>query len=185
MAGQYKTPWVYVEETNAFPLSVVQVPTGIPIFIGYTEKATRGGDDVTATPVRISSMMDYKRVFGGAPKTTFKLSTANVVTFDKQAKFRFDQAMRLYFTIGGGTCWIVSVGNYSTDPVFGRLKAPLEKGTVVLEKTPEPTIICIPEAVELSKDDWATLNILMIDHCAKIQSRVALVDVYQANQHPK
>lgn len=180
--AEYKTPGVYIEEINAFPSSVVQVPTGIPVFVGYTEKAALGGEDVTGAPVRISSMMDYMSIFGGAPKTTFNISNTNVVTLDKQAKFKLYQAMCLFFSNGGGTCWIVSVGDYNNDPALDKLKAPLTKTTGVLEKTPEPTIICIPEAVELSKDDWATLNILMIDHCAKMKSRVALVDVYQGNQ---
>ena len=34
-----KTPGVYVNEVSIFPPSVAQVPTAIPAFVGYTEKA--------------------------------------------------------------------------------------------------------------------------------------------------
>ena len=39
MPTSYKTPGVYLVEKNAFPSSVVEVATAIPMFIGYTEKA--------------------------------------------------------------------------------------------------------------------------------------------------
>ena len=34
--GSMKTPGVYIVEKNAFPNSVVEAPTAIPAFIGYT-----------------------------------------------------------------------------------------------------------------------------------------------------
>ena len=34
---QHKTPGVYVTELDAFPNSIVEVPTAIPVFIGYTQ----------------------------------------------------------------------------------------------------------------------------------------------------
>ena len=34
-----KTPGVYIEEKNVFPNSIVALPTAVPAFIGYTEKA--------------------------------------------------------------------------------------------------------------------------------------------------
>ena len=38
IATSYKTPGVYINEKNAFPLSAVAVETTVPVFIGYTEK---------------------------------------------------------------------------------------------------------------------------------------------------
>ena len=40
--GAMKTPGVYIVEKNAFPNSVVEVATAVPVFIGYTEKAIDG-----------------------------------------------------------------------------------------------------------------------------------------------
>lgn len=40
--GEYKTPGVYIKEKNAFPNSIVEAETAIPVFIGLTEKALNG-----------------------------------------------------------------------------------------------------------------------------------------------
>ncbi|MEG0518883.1 MAG: phage tail sheath subtilisin-like domain-containing protein [Bacteroidales bacterium] len=66
-----KTPGVYIVEKNAFPNSVVEAGTAIPAFIGITEKAQNGNDDLTGIPWRISSMAEYLQYFGGAPKAKF------------------------------------------------------------------------------------------------------------------
>ena len=48
--ADYKTPGVYVEEISTLPPSVGQVPTAVPAFIGYTEKASRNGEKFTKFP---------------------------------------------------------------------------------------------------------------------------------------
>jgi phage tail sheath protein FI len=181
MAIQRKTPGVYINEENAFPNSVVEVPTGIPVFIGYTETATNSGQDITAKPVRISSMMEYLSLFGGPPPTTFKISDSGVVALDTKPKFKLYQAMRLYFANGGGACWVVSVGDYATDPALLPMQAPLINRTGILEKIAEPAIVCIPEAVQLSGADYATLMNEAINHCAKMQNRMVLIDVFNGH----
>ena len=60
-----KTPGVYVQEVDAFPPSVAQVPTAIPAFIGYTEIAVNNGKDLTNIPTLIGSLLDYTKYFGG------------------------------------------------------------------------------------------------------------------------
>lgn len=45
MATTYRTPGVYIEEISKFPPSIAEVATAIPAFIGYTEKAVKGGID--------------------------------------------------------------------------------------------------------------------------------------------
>ena len=66
MATVYKTPGVYIEEISKFPPSIAQVETAIPAFIGYTETATRDGEDLTNVPTRILSLLEYQTYFGGA-----------------------------------------------------------------------------------------------------------------------
>lgn len=75
---QYKTPGVYVEEIDAFPPSIVGVETAVPVFIGYTEKAEQNGRDVKGHPVRIGSMVEYSRIFGGAYEPHFTLDAAKL-----------------------------------------------------------------------------------------------------------
>ena len=74
MAKTYKAPGVYVEEIPGLAPSVAQVPSAIPIFIGYTEKAGISIDDpltsvlISDIPVseakRISSLLEYENYFG-------------------------------------------------------------------------------------------------------------------------
>ena len=69
--GEYKTPGVYIKETNAFGTSVVEAETAIPAFIGITEKALNGTEDLKGKPWKISSMTEFYNYFGGAPNLEF------------------------------------------------------------------------------------------------------------------
>lgn len=68
---QYATPGVYIKERNAFTNSVVAVPTAVPAFIGYTEKALNGNSSLRNMPTRVSSMSEFVTFFGGAPRIQF------------------------------------------------------------------------------------------------------------------
>lgn len=64
--GAIKTPGVYVTEIDAFPPSIAQVDTAIPVFIGYTQQALdTNGNNLTNVPTEISSLLDYQTYFGG------------------------------------------------------------------------------------------------------------------------
>ncbi len=39
LQSNIKSPGVYINEQNAFPTSVVPVPTAVPAFLGSTQKA--------------------------------------------------------------------------------------------------------------------------------------------------
>jgi phage tail sheath protein FI len=82
MTVQYKTPGVYVEEIDAFPPSIVGVETAVPVFIGYTETAEKTGRSVRLRPVRITSMVDYAALFGGAPKYKFAFTAMPATAAD-------------------------------------------------------------------------------------------------------
>lgn len=58
-----KTPGVYINELNAFPNSVVPVPTAVPAFIGYTPQASYEGKSYTHVPVKISSFAEFMAFF--------------------------------------------------------------------------------------------------------------------------
>lgn len=178
--AQKKTPGVYIVEENAFPNSVVEVPTGIPVFIGYTEKAARGDDDLTNVATRISSFDQYIDLFGTAPQTIIKLADdGKTLVVDTGTRFLLYQSLKLFFMNGGGDCWIVSVGGYkdgsnpqakSADALTGPLKE--------LEKVLEPAIIVVPDSVLLdSVAEWGTVSKELLLHCGELQSRVAILDV--------
>lgn len=91
---QYKTPGVYVEEIDAFPPSIVGVETAVPVFIGYTERAEKSGRNMNLRPVRISSLVDYAHVFGGAPRYQFEFIPMPTQAEVNTAKGAADRAQK-------------------------------------------------------------------------------------------
>lgn len=188
MAKVLATPGVYIEEKSAFSSSIVAVPTAVPAFIGYTEKAMRGKKSLTNVPTKITSLAEYIDMFGLGPKTTFTVSpndeTIYKLEVDKATNFMLFSAIRLFFANGGGNCYIVSVGDYSSGIKASELDDPKNEGGLsTLRKEQEPTMVVIPDAVLLEKDDCYSLYQAMIKHCGyDMRSRVAILDVYNGYQ---
>lgn len=199
--GVMKTPGVYIVEQNAFPNSVVEVATAVPAFIGYTEKADNGGKSLSNQGWRITSMSEYRQYFGGEPQHLFEISEIGT-TPDANTREAFKQSgktyqitqsntrhhlyysMLFFFQNGGGPCYIVSVGNYSDDIDAGALKG----GIAPLIKEAEPTMLLIPEAIQLAEDDCINVEQAMLGHCGgKMKNRIAILDIwngYKDRQHP-
>lgn len=129
MAQALATPGVYIEERNAFPNSVAAIPTAIPAFVGYTEKTTKDGKTLVNSPVRISSLGDFIKVFGTGFKTAFSLQLVTNIengydlsiggkqyayVQDNKARFLLFDGIRMFFANGGGACYVVSTGSYKT-----------------------------------------------------------------------
>jgi uncharacterized protein len=179
MATTYKTPDVYIEEIPTLPPSVAEVSTAIPAFLGYTEKAIGpDGEDLTLVPTRISTLLDYKSYFGDQDDLTFTAtydSSKGTVSVDKDPA---DQQHRLYYALdhffknGGGTCYIVSLGDYKVKD-----KADFEKGLVALEKEDEPTLILLSEATTLSNQNYYDLCQQALNQCEKLKDRFCIFDV--------
>jgi phage tail sheath protein FI len=179
------TPGVYIQEISTLPSSVVAVATAIPVFIGFTEKVVVDGAPVTSfptDPIRIESMLEFQTIFGGANPETFSATltgaTVNVAITQTTtaAPFRLFYDMQMYFGNGGGPCWIISAGDYST--LLADWKTKLLNGIDQAEKADEITLVVIPEVTLLSADsDRLEINDAMLIHCAKLQDRFAVLDV--------
>jgi hypothetical protein len=184
----YKTPGVYIKEQDAFSSSVVAVPTAVPAFIGYTEKARRGKIDLTNKPTRITSLAEYLELFGAGPSTTYQLNNKGGgeydLSVDKNSHFILFNSMRIFFANGGGASYIISVGGY--DYKKGVDAADFNspgKGLDTLSKEMEPTMVLAPEAVEMEEADCYSLYQAMLQHCgARMRSRVAILDVHNGHQ---
>lgn len=124
--AEYKTPGVYIKEKNAFGTSVVEAETAISAFIGLTEKALNGNDDLTNVPWKISSMNEFIQYFGGGPKLGISVKiekkektggekeetekeTEYSLSVNGENSYPLYQQMQLFFANGGGTCYVVSV----------------------------------------------------------------------------
>ncbi|MGP6088964.1 phage tail sheath family protein [Antarctobacter jejuensis] len=174
MATSEKIPGVYIVEEDAFPNSVVEVATAVPAFIGYTEKAARGAVPIAAVPTRITSLSEYTSYFGGPPAELF--DSADGVAFVSAApRFRLYDALRMFFSNGGGPCWITSIGGYGSGPPA--VAAYTDAIWETLAKEQEPTIYVAPDAVSLDLSGYKTVTERMMRECQTLQNRVALLDL--------
>ncbi|WP_083639061.1 phage tail sheath family protein [Algoriphagus marinus] len=189
MKKRYSNPGVYVEEISAFPKTIAQVETAIPAFIGYTEKAFRGSSSLLNIPTRISSMLEFEEFFGGAFPSRFEVVSAVSsdplpFTIEGQMKsllFLPDQQVFLYYSIkaffsnGGSSCYIVSVGNYVGQATLQINKSDLLNGLSVLESEETPSVLAIPDAVLLGDDAFEVYQAMLAQ--AKSRFRFAILDI--------
>ncbi|MFN0195030.1 MAG: phage tail sheath family protein [Aestuariivirga sp.] len=179
----YKTPGVYIEEISTLPPSVAGVATAIPAFIGYT----KAGPADTADPVvaRVSTMLEFETAFGGALPVGFSV-TEPADPADSQAvklkpptnPYSLYYALSLYFRNGGGPCYVVSVGNYTSSPGKQRFT----DGLAALEREDEPTLIVLTDAAcLLSATDYYTLCGEALTQCRKLGDRFTILDVKDGN----
>ncbi len=199
-----QTPGVYIKELNAFPNSVVQVATALPVFIGYTQTVMFQGMNLQNKVVEIGSMADYKTMFGNGPAITFAIDpfktnpenpnaipdvTLNTIgyTLTQSATFYLYYSLQLFFQNGGGNCFIMSIGTYDNEGKNGPGLTNYTKlsdaagGDIfaVLKTSIDPTLILIPDALAFgASSDYYNLINLCLEHCADVQSRITLVDAF-------
>jgi len=166
-----KTPGVYVQEVSTFPPSVAEVATAIPAFIGYTGR----GATATVELAQIDTLLDYEQRFGGPKPTAFSVDAKGVVVplASSIPDTPLWYAVNTYFKNGGGRCYVVSVDNHSEL----RSAASFQAGLKALEAQDEPTLIVMPEAVGLAKNDYQAVCQAALAHCRKLGDRFAILDV--------
>ncbi|WP_299885862.1 phage tail sheath C-terminal domain-containing protein [uncultured Lacinutrix sp.] len=134
-----KSPGVYINETNAFPNSVVPVATAVPAFIGYTPQALFEGKSYTNVAMKITSFAEFQAIYcypdPAAPASPTKQYSPEyylVEQMDQPEKgnyilidgkyysivpdpntiYYLYNSIRLFYENGGGDAYIVSVGTY-------------------------------------------------------------------------
>jgi hypothetical protein len=193
-----KSPGVYIEEVSLLPPSVAGVETAIPAFIGYTKNIkTSGGDDLSLVPTRITSYREFEAIFGGPDpeddglKITIKDFVEKVEEDEKNdklirreirayvdnpdniTKHILPYTLQLFYANGGGSCYIVTVGQYNGTPNKDELK----KGVDAVALEDEPTLIVVPEAVLTSS--YADIYSHALTQAAKLKDRFVIMDVLQ------
>ncbi|MCC5905104.1 MAG: phage tail sheath family protein [Balneolaceae bacterium] len=188
----YRTPGVYVEEVSKLPASVAQSETAIPAFIGYTELTEAEGESLLNKPIHIDSMMDYEKFFGGSSVQEFEVDLKeeephlpeNLRFKEKESPFLMHHALNLFFSNGGGSCYIVSTGGYTdsdgnaVEPEYDALKDGLDS----IIKNQEITLIVIPEAIRLSDENHYVLCNDVLLHCDDQVNRFGIFDVRKDDQ---
>lgn len=197
----YRTPGIYIKEISAFPPSVAEVETAIPVFIGYTQQAQQSlANDLILKPTKVRSMQEYEQLFGGAyvepigvsvitnSDGSFKVTDVT----EPDLSYILYQSMRLFFANGGDACFIVSVGlhqtvaaidlngNNSSDPT---VRYGLADGLTAVQSEDQPTLIVIPEAVKLTTTaEYQTLVQAVLTQCDRLKDRFGIFDIYHGHK---
>lgn len=170
---------VYIGESEWPERPVNDLMSSVVAFVGYTEKATYSEDigfgtpggfrnvgiydnDLVFTPVRVRSLGDFIRVFGGGDGA--------------RENFYLYFSIKLFFENGGGECLVVSVRN-NKDGIFAD---DLIKGLNALKNESSYSLLVIPEAVCLSDfEDSIRIQHAMLRHCAESSFvRFAILDIF-------
>lgn len=194
----YKTPDVYVEEISVFPPSVAEVETAIPAFIGYTEMAKKNtAGDLLLKPTKIFSLKEYEQHYGGPKDDPIAITVVDdpqtngfrVSSFTRPTvKYMLYYSLKMFFDNGGGQCYIISVGTYQSPAVIDLTgdgaTSGLQDGLEAIALEDEPTLIVIPEAVNLTTADYTALVQAVLTQCAKLGDRFALFDIHDGMGDP-
>ncbi len=188
--ANYSTPGVYIEEIPTLPASIAGVETAIPAFIGYTEN---GGDTALAfKATRITSLLEYEEIFGGPNNEAISISVADTLDAsdaltDRQitaalaspSAYKLYYQLQMFYSNGGGPCYIMSVGSYSDAVAAGDANSGLIRGINELETVDEPTLLVFPDAPSLGDvTAYGSVISASLAHCAKMQDRFTVSDAY-------
>ena len=180
MATTFSTPGVYIQEVSTLPASIAQVETAIPAFIGLTKKTV-------TEPKRITSMVEYLDIFGGAKENVITIDiiddvsnsgtdvVSGTVGVDSASQKRnLFYHMQMYFANGGGPCWIVSAGADTGSITKTKVTDALDK----IKMEDEPTLIVIPEAVYISTSGhFYDVMKASLSQCNLLQDRFTIIDL--------
>ncbi len=153
-----------------------EIGTGIPVFIGYTQK------NVSSVPKKINSMKEFRDHFGGKQMLKFEIPT-DLSNFKKEdvtisgVRFYLYESLELYFKNGGRDCYIVSVGNYFDVVNKNDLSKPLQVGAE-LSNLKEANLIAIPDALALNQIDCYHTYQMVLQHCNRMKNRFAIFDIH-------
>lgn len=161
--AQIRKPGVFVKEISKFPPAVAEVETAIPAFIGYTEKAiSKKGDNLHSVATKISSLPEYEQLFGRSSGL---------------ASFVLHPSIQLFFSNGGRSCYIVSVGGYTDNLQSSNFIT----GLNVISQQDEPTLLVFPDAVNLPGKELYNVQKAALKQAAMLGDRFCILDIKYAD----
>ena len=153
-----------------FTLAAVVVPAVMP--------APAAGTTGKTAPAPIPAVVVALPLAVEASALTFVVNGAQkkyTLAPDQSALYYLYNSIRLFYLNGGSTCYIVSIGdcdNAASD------KNDFESAIEALKFEQDPTMLLCPDALRLKEADYYEVTQQMLTHCADMQSRVAIFDVY-------
>jgi len=111
----------------------------------------------------------------------------------KSINFRLYSAMKFFYENGGAACFVMTIGGYDYSNASITDTTAFTNAITLLEKEQEPTMLVIPDAVEVfdagvtdtNQDNYYeqryknaySLQNAMINHCGGMMSRIAVLDI--------
>ncbi|MFT6896362.1 MAG: phage tail sheath protein FI [Paraglaciecola sp.] len=190
--ADYLAPGVYTDGNAHFPAGIKAAPTHITVFIGYTAYHKFNGQSAFNTPIRITSLLEFKQYFGGDtnhqfdinPATSAQAPDVNLATkgycvSQVTPNFLLYRSLCLFFNNGGAECYVVSVGDYNSSINLTAILAGL--GTIKSEAN--SSVIAIPDAVALDNaNECAVVQQSLLSQCSQATyKRFAILDIFQGD----
>jgi uncharacterized protein len=183
-----RMPGVYTQEISTLPPTVGVIPSAVPVFVGYTEFATKKGDSLLGKPTRIRSLKEYTDLFGSAPLQNIQVNIDDRITNSNKPevtvlepadfKFKLYHELAFYYANGGGPAYILSVGDYNGgDPDHQVLIDAIQ----ALVKVQDITILVFPDGTSLTESNYAAVIQAALLHCQKMKDRVTVIDLHNVN----
>ena len=153
-----------------FTLAAVVVPV--------VTTAPAAGTTGETTPAPIQAVKGALPLAVEASALTFVVNGAQkkyTLAPAQSALYYLYNSIRLFYLNGGSTCYIVSIGdcdNAASD------KNDFESAIEALKFEQDPTMLLCPDALRLNEAEYYEVTQQMLTHCADMQSRVAIFDVY-------
>jgi uncharacterized protein len=177
-------PGVKIQEVSTLPPSVAPVDTAIPAFVGYTAK---NGGKIK----KITSFLEFEQFFGGpeplAVTVTLVDEEADSVTeaiisiSSTKPHYLLYYSVKSFYDNGGGDCYISSAGEYVTSaPYVDHVY--LENALALVGKEDQPTLLVIPDAINLSNTLYGTVYQDALAQCGTLKDRFTIVDAYPSGE---
>ncbi len=173
-----KPKGIYVNKISVLPLTIKQVSTAIPVFIGFTEVLPESGAMVA---VKINSLQEYENLFGKAKPykcevdvmknpTTSALSITRLTKDIEAEKAIMYYALQLYFINGGGPCYIFPISEESK----------YEDGLASIFEINEISLLVFPD-IQFRRVDYAAVYNAALKQCGGLKDRFAILDVLDSD----
>ena len=171
------------------PREVLELPTGIPAFLGPTAWARgEAGEDLAMVPTPVGSLAELHHRFGPPHPDPIEMemveNAAGAFTVTRCAVRAVPSrllhwAVAHFFANGGRRCWIVSTGAHDAPVALGgEPGAPgLLEGLAALDRADEPDLVLAPDALALAPEEHAALARTLLARCAVPRRRFAVLDV--------
>jgi phage tail sheath protein FI len=170
-------PGVKIQEVSTLPPSVAPVDTAVPAFVGYT--ALNGGK-----VKKIKSFLEFEQYFGGPEPLEVIVTLAGDATTVNGATilvpsptphYLLYYSVKSFYDNGGGDCYVASAADYETGfPYVDNVT--LKNALALIEKEDEPTLLVIPDAINLSDSLYGDVYQAALTQCGTLKDRFAIID---------